>query len=95
MAEKAKRITSDLDSPKPEEDVEKQQEKILLELKMILETVKDIDRNIIRSIELLLEPTSTNLHKNGNKAQIDLNHSDLIKRNIEAISDILRMLDSL
>lgn len=95
MAEKAKRITSDLDSPKPEEDVEKQQETILLELKMILETVKDIDRNIIRSIELLLEPTSTNLHKNGNKAQIDLNHSDLIKRNIETISDILRMLDSL
>ena len=95
MAEEAKSIPSDLDSSKPQESVEKQQETILLELRMILETVKDIDRNIIKSIELLREPTSTNLHKNGHKVQIDLNHDDLIKRNIETISDILRMLDSL
>lgn len=95
MAEKVKIITSDLDSSKPQEDVEKQQEAILLELKMILETVKDIDRNISKSVELLQEPTPTYFHKNGSKSQIDLNHSDLIKKNTEAISDILRMLDSL
>lgn len=87
--------SSDLSTSKPQEDIEKQQETILLELKMILETVRNIDRNIIKSIELLQDPASTNYHKNSKKTQIDLNYNDLVKKNIEAISDILRMLDSL
>ncbi|CUM46565.1 uncharacterized protein AC631_02019 [Debaryomyces fabryi] len=95
MAERTIENSSDLGTSKPQEDIEKQQEAILLELKMILETVRNIDRNIVKSIELLQDPTSTNLHKSNNNTQKDLNHNDLIKKNIEVISDILRMLDSL
>lgn len=95
MAEKEKLNSPGLDSSKSQENVEEEQKTILLELKMILETIKNIDKNIIKSIDLLQDPSSTNLHRNGNKIQIDLNHNDLIKRNTETISDILRMLDSL
>mmetsp|Transcript_3805 Transcript_3805/g.4225 ORF Transcript_3805/g.4225 Transcript_3805/m.4225 type:complete len:96 (+) Transcript_3805:143-430(+) len=95
MAERALQNSPNLGTSKPQEDNEKQQETILLELKMILETVKNIDRNIIKSIELLQDPTSVNLYKNNKQTQIDLNHNGLIEKNIETISDILRMLDSL
>lgn len=88
--------SSNLNSSIAQETEAKQQEAILLELKMILDTVKSIDKNLIKSIKLLREPTSTGLRDiNGNTTQVELNHDDLIRRNIETISDILGMLDSL
>lgn len=85
------------DSVETQEITTKQKETILLELKMILETVKNIDKNITKSIELLQDPSpvSMNAEKNGRSATIDLNYNDLVKRNTQAITDILKMLDRL
>ncbi|ODV67819.1 hypothetical protein HYPBUDRAFT_122695 [Hyphopichia burtonii NRRL Y-1933] len=90
--------------PKTSATEQQQQEALLLELEIILSTVKQIDTNLIRSIELLQNTVSVDLEQQNRararltgteKQQIDINFIDMIKRNTATISNILETLDSL
>lgn len=72
---------------------ESQQETILLELEMILATVKEIDKNLIKSIDLLSNGSS--FHKNSVSEEKPLNHVGVMKQSIDNITNILRLLDSI
>ncbi|KAK6460494.1 thioredoxin-like protein [Scheffersomyces coipomensis] len=58
------------------------QNSILLELEMILSTVKQIDQNLINSIQLLSDSPHHNDHPH---------YKELIQKNVIAINDILKM----
>lgn len=71
------------------------QEKVLLELEMILTTVKQIDANIIKSIHSL-SGDKEDIHSAKSINQEDQqSYNELVKKNATKITDILRMLDSI
>lgn len=74
----------------------KTQETILLELEMILTTVKQIDSNILKSIELLAGNSTTTRSSIGSIDQTTReSYGELVRKNTAKISEILRMLDSI
>lgn len=83
--------------------IKQQQESILLELEIILSTVKQIDSNLVRSIDLLHNriPINTDNELKQQKTSIahtqlkELDYNELIKENTESIKSILEALDGL
>ncbi|ODV76700.1 uncharacterized protein CANTADRAFT_58054 [Suhomyces tanzawaensis NRRL Y-17324] len=77
--------------------IDEYQETILAELNMILTTVKQIDSNLVKSIGLLEE--SVDIQKNGQPNLIWINDSltykEMVVRNVQALSDVLKMLDAI
>lgn len=73
--------------------VEETQAAILLELEIILSTVKSIDANVIKSIELL--QNTTLIPANGATSVAEADFNDLIKRTTGAINTILEQLNGL
>lgn len=74
----------------------KNQERILLELEMILTTVKQIDANILKSIDLLAGdqlPIYSSTEPIDEQTQEG--YKELVKKNVTKITDILNMLDSI
>lgn len=69
---------------------ERAQEKVLLELEMILTTVKLIDSNLIRSIELLQDPIE--IGKSGKTVSYD--PTELVQRNTQIIREIIETLEA-
>lgn len=72
----------------------KTQEKILLELEMILTTVKQIDANILKSINLLAGDGLYNHSANSIDRKTQEGYKELVKKNVSKITDILKTLDS-
>lgn len=71
-------------------ELEPNQEKILLELEMILTTVKQIDSNLDRSIGLLQNPIE------AGQAKTDVvDHNELVRKNTQIIKSILETLGEL
>lgn len=74
------------------------QETIILELEAILSTVKQIDSNVTKSIELLQQPFPAGrdaANKSSSQKVLELNYQEVILKNTELVSGIIESLKSL
>ena len=73
------------------------QEKILLELEMILSTVKQIDNNLKKSINLLNNDAFDANAPGGPKKTTEegQHYNELVKSNVQKITEILHLLDTI
>lgn len=74
------------------------QQTVILELEAILSTVRQIDSNITKSIELLEQPLPAVSGNSGSQLSqkgLELNYQEMVLRNTELISGILESLKAL
>ncbi|CUM63228.1 uncharacterized protein PRCAT00000799001 [Priceomyces carsonii] len=81
-------------------DYGEQQSTILYELELILKTVKQIDKNIIDSIEVLndripLEKEQESTSNRVTETPVEYNYEEIIIKSINSIKEILKELEEI